>query len=52
MADRSFLDWPFFGDEHRRLAADLENWCEAELGASHGEDVDAECRDLVRRLGE
>ncbi|HST37521.1 MAG TPA: acyl-CoA dehydrogenase family protein [Allosphingosinicella sp.] len=52
MADRSFLDWPFFGDEHRRLAADLENWCEAELGASHGEDVDAECRALVRQLGD
>ena len=52
MADRSFLDWPFFGDEHRNLAAELERWCEAELGQSHGADIDAECRRLVRKLGE
>jgi acyl-CoA dehydrogenase len=51
MADRSFLDWPFFGDEHRQLAADLESWCEAELGHAHGDDIDAECRALVRELG-
>ena len=51
MADRSFLDWPFFGDEHRRLAADLETWCEAELRHGHGDDVDAECRALVGKLG-
>jgi acyl-CoA dehydrogenase len=52
MADRSFLDWPFFDDGHRRLAADLESWCEAELSHGHGEDVDAECRALVQKLGE
>lgn len=51
MADRSFLDWPFFDHGHRRLSADLESWCEAELTAAHGEDVDAECRALVRKLG-
>jgi acyl-CoA dehydrogenase len=51
MADRTFLDWPFFGDEHRRLAADLERWCSAELGGAPHEDVDAACRALVRRLG-
>ena len=51
MADRSFLDWPFFGDDHRRLAAELEKWCEDELGEAHGADVDAECRALVRKLG-
>ncbi len=52
MADRSFLDWPFFGDEHRRLADELESWCEAELGHAHGEDIDMECRTLVRKLGD
>ena len=52
MADRSFLDWPFFGDGHRRLAAELELWCEAELGHDHDDDVDAQCRTLVRKLGE
>lgn len=52
MSDRTFLDWPFFDDAHRRLAADLETWCEAELGQGHGEDIDAECRALVRKLGD
>ncbi|HEY0625822.1 MAG TPA: acyl-CoA dehydrogenase family protein [Allosphingosinicella sp.] len=52
MADRSFLDWPFFGDSHRRLVEALEEWCGSELPESHGEDVDAECRTLVRKLGE
>lgn len=51
MADRSFLDWPFFDDEHRALAQDLEEWCRAELAHAHGDDVDAECRALVRKLG-
>jgi acyl-CoA dehydrogenase len=51
MADRSFLDWPFFDHSHRRLADELESWCAAELAEPHGEDVDAECRALVRKLG-
>ena len=51
MADRAFLEWPFFDERHRRLAHDLEDWCRAELRGEHGGDVDAECRDLVRRLG-
>ena len=51
MADRSFLDWPFFGPDHRKLAVDLEKWCEAELPA-HGGDIDAECRALVGKLGQ
>ncbi len=53
MSDRSFLDWPFFDAHHRRLAEDLEKWCMAELGdGAHGEDVDAECRALVGKLGD
>lgn len=53
MSDRSFLDWPFFEDSHRRLAAELEEWCGSELAGGHNEeDVDAECRAMVRRLGE
>ena len=52
MVDRTFLDWPFFGDEHRQLAGELEIWCEAELGHGHGDDIDSECRTLVRKLGE
>lgn len=53
MADRSFLDWPFFDDSHRQLADELESWCAAELCDEHGEeDVDDACRSLVSRLGE
>ena len=52
MADRTFLDWPFFDDAHRRLATEIESWCKAELGHGHGDDIDAECRALVRKLGD
>jgi acyl-CoA dehydrogenase len=52
MPDRSFLDWPFFDNSHRELAEALEQWCRRELGAAHGGDVDAECRLLVRKLGQ
>ena len=52
MSDRFFLDWPFFDDSHRELADRLEIWCEANLEGAHGDDVDAECRALVRRLGD
>jgi len=51
MVDRAFLDWPFFDDSHRRLAEELEEWCRAELAREPGEDVAAECRALVARLG-
>lgn len=50
MADRSFLDWPFFEDRHRALAEDLEAWCRSNLPADHS-DVDAACRGLVADLG-
>ena len=26
MSERSYLDWPFFLPDHRRLAADLADW--------------------------
>jgi acyl-CoA dehydrogenase len=51
MADRSFLDWPFFQDSHRVLADELETWCTAELSDQQPDDVDAACRSLVARLG-
>jgi acyl-CoA dehydrogenase len=51
MVDRSFLDWPFFEDRHRDLAAALEDWCAAHLPVDHG-DVDAACRGLVAALGQ
>lgn len=51
MANRTFLDWPFFDDSHRRLFDDLDRWCAEELDWHHGADVDQECRGLVRELG-
>ena len=52
MSDRSFLDWPFFDDGHRALAERLETWCAAEIDDAEPADVDAACRDLVRKLGD
>lgn len=52
MADRSFLEWPFFDDHHRRLAEELDAWCAANLTGEDGADVDEACRALVRQLGE
>lgn len=51
MADRTFLDWPFFDDRHRVLATELEAWCVKNLPVDH-HDVDAACRALVRMLGD
>ena len=50
MADKSFLDWPFFEARHRELQDALEHWCEANLPADHS-DVDQACVDLVAKLG-
>ena len=50
MAD--FLDWPFFEERHRVLARELDAWAAREVrGLPHG-DVDAQCRALVRSLGQ
>jgi len=45
------LDWPFYEQRHRALAAELGAWAGTNLSAHHGDDVDAECRKLVRELG-
>ena len=52
MADQSFLSWPFFETRHRDLAAKVEEWAQANLGAIDHSDTDAACRDLVVRLGQ
>ncbi|MEP7303198.1 MAG: acyl-CoA dehydrogenase family protein [Caldimonas sp.] len=46
------LDWPFFEPRHRAFAAELGAWADAHLPHDHGPDVDAECRTLVRSLGD
>lgn len=50
MPDRSFLQWPFFEDRHRELAAALDTWCADNLSVDHS-DIDAACRKLVADLG-
>ncbi|HEX6703496.1 MAG TPA: acyl-CoA dehydrogenase family protein [Albitalea sp.] len=49
--DRSHLAWPFFDERHRSLANHLDDWAAANLHHGDG-DVDAQCRALVRQLGE
>jgi acyl-CoA dehydrogenase len=45
------LSWPFFDERHRELARNLEDWCEDNLAGRYADDVDSECRALVRELG-
>ncbi len=52
MADTHYLDWPFFEPRHRELALALDAWSAQHITGHHGEDVDAECRALVRALGQ
>lgn len=58
MADRSYLDWPFFDESHRAHARALDAWSAAAeaqwRAAPHASraDVDAVCRARVRELGD
>src|SRR5687767_13546111 len=51
MQPHAHLAWPFFDESHRALGAAVEAWAARELGGNHAGDLDARCRDLVRRLG-
>ena len=51
MLDRSFLRWPFFEERHRALVSGLETWAAQHCAHVDQGDVDAACRDLVRKLG-
>lgn len=42
----------FFEAHHARLAQSLDAWARQNIAHSHGPDVDAECRQLVKALGE
>lgn len=46
------LDWPFFDDKHRELAAALDAWCVEHLAHVDHSDIDAACKGLVKALGE
>jgi acyl-CoA dehydrogenase len=45
------LSWPFFEPRHRELAGALQQWCADNLTGRSADDVDSECRTLVRELG-
>jgi len=49
--DRSHLAWPFFEPRHRKLGDELERWCADNLSVRCSDDLDSECRTLVRALG-
>jgi acyl-CoA dehydrogenase len=53
MADRTFLDWPFFTGEHRTLAANLDQWAADEIAphADREDDLDEACCEYVSQLG-
>ena len=50
MADKTYLDWPFLDDSHRKLQSDLAAWCE-QYDFGDEEDIDNRCRQLVADLG-
>ncbi len=52
MADRLYLDWPFFDDAHRDLANSLGDWADSEIAplADEEPEGDAAIDDLARRL--
>jgi acyl-CoA dehydrogenase len=55
MADKSFLGWPFFDDEHRALASAIDGWAAehvATMPEAGEETVDEACRELVERLAD
>ena len=47
--DRTFLQWPFFEEQHRSVAEHVEQVAR-DLNVDHS-DVDASCRSLVANLG-
>lgn len=51
MADRSFLDWPFFEPRHKDWAEGLDAWAAGAVAALDHSDTDTACRTLVKALG-
>ncbi len=55
MSDGSFLQWPFFSDEHRELAERLDDWANRHipsLTAEEHHDLDGTCKAIVKALGD
>ena len=53
MADKTYLDWPFLEDSHRKLKSELVAWCEqyAFDDGDNIDNIDDICRQLVADLG-
>jgi acyl-CoA dehydrogenase len=49
---REHLDWPFFEQRHRDLERELDTWAHTHVRDVHSDDVDADCRRLVKMLGD
>ena len=52
MADTSYLKWPFFESRHEQLASELDAWAGEHVAHIHSDDTDADCRQLVKALGQ
>ncbi|MEX3009866.1 acyl-CoA dehydrogenase family protein [Hoeflea sp. TYP-13] len=52
MADRSFLNWPFFDDGHREYYQQFDAWVKSNLVDIDHDDIDASCRRIATLLGE
>jgi len=53
VSDRTYLDWPFFDEAHRRLARECDAWAGDRFASGSDQaDVDQACRSLVAMLGE
>ena len=57
MADKSYLEWPFFEPRHGTLERELDAWAAQHVRDAQGEghdtaSVDAQCRALVRAMGD
>ena len=51
MSVTRIVELPFFDAAHGVMAEALHAWCKANVAAHGQDDMDAECRALVRRLG-
>ena len=52
MVDRSYLDWPFFLPDHRRLAAELAEWSSRHLPRQYPDNIDDACRVLLKQIAD
>ncbi|MGA7633751.1 MAG: hypothetical protein WCB11_23565, partial [Terriglobales bacterium] len=52
MTVHNHWDWPFLEPRHKALAPELERWAGSHLQDVPGDDLDAACRQLVRKLGQ